>query len=495
MDRKYILKLTAIALLLIGFGLTACETGDNHSFVPDAPSGPDVMQLVVNGERYDVVLPASESINLHTLNTEFSADIQILNVDAFKQISINDQNVVDGRFSLPISKIGYTEKIKIVYAAGTQLGTVTLNTLHNGIPPITSSGQAQIPGHFYLSFIWRPLIMKYDNDGQVVYYRYQPTDKAGTPEELGYWDFKKHVFNGKTYYSYHAPDPAFADHAFTGYCPGMRILMDEHYTPVDTIHALRSLDGYLPEGAPLDGHDFYFFSPTHWIASASYIERESNGRKLAVGYLQEVDNGQVVFDWWSTAHPEMLEWASPIFDTSYDYVHFNAVDVLPDGNWLCSFRTISSVVKIDSNPKGTGQILWRIDGESLSDAYSFYGQHYARFHPDNHTLTIFDNGNGHTPKHTRLLRLALNPDTGDISGEGDIMHDASGYFTVACGAFQDYGGQGFVAGWGWSMTEGDNGRLVTEHTADGTEVFRLSHVSPNYLLNELNSSYRCVKYE
>jgi hypothetical protein len=45
------------------------------------------------------------------------------------------------------------------------------------------------------------------------------------------------------------------------------------------------------------------------------------------------------------------------------------------------------------------------------------------------------------------------------------------------------------------MTEGDNGRLVTEHDANGHERFRLSHVSPNYLLNELNSSYRCVKYQ
>ena len=445
--------------------------------MPDAPSGPDVMQLVVNGERYDVVLPASEPINLHTLNTEFSADIQILNVDAFKQISINDQNVVDGRFSLPISKIGYTEKIKIVYAAGTQLGTVTLNTLHNGIPPITSSGQAQIPGHFYLSFIWRPLIMKYDNDGQVVYYRYQPTDKAGTPEELGYWDFKKHVFNGKTYYSYHAPDPAFADHAFTGYCPGMRILMDEHYTPVDTIHALRSLDGYLPDGAPLDGHDFYFFSPTHWIASASYVEREVGGTMRAVAYLQEVEDGKVVFDWWSSDFPDMLEWGSPVFDTSYDYVHFNAIDVLPDGNWLVSLRAVSSVIKID---RQQGGIVWRLSGEDATrpQAQQFSGQHYARWHQQSggDYLTIFDNGNAHDPKLTHMLRLKVHDsDTGiQVLEGGDLLYNQSAYFTQACGALDDFGSQGFVVGWGWSIEVNNCNRLVSEYDADGHEVFRLT---------------------
>ena len=485
-------QLKTIALTLAVLGLSACESDNNHAFVPPSFFG-DVtcMHLVVNGETYDIALPASEPVDLLTLNTEFPADIRVTNASDFKQITIGGQPLTDGACSLPVSKIGLTEKIEVLYDSGSQLGSIQLNTLHRGIPPVVAQGKGEIPGHFYLSFIWRPLIMKYNNDGEVVYFRYQPTDKAGTPEELGYWDFKKHVFDGKTYYSYHAPDPKFADCAFTGYDPGMRILMDEHYNPVDTIHALASLDGYLPEGSPLDGHDFYFFSPTHWIASASYVEREANGRKLAVGYLQEVDNGKVVFDWWSTDHSEMEEWASPLFDTSYDYVHFNAVQVLPDENWLCSFRTISSLIKIEH---GTGRILWRISGEDQDEDKSFYGQHYARLQADN-TLTLFDNGNGHNPKHTRLMRLTINPDTGKITDGGDIMHDASGYFTVACGAFQDFGDQGFVAGWGWSMSEGDNGRLVTEHDANGHERFRLSHVSPNYLLNELNSSYRCVKYQ
>ena len=45
------------------------------------------------------------------------------------------------------------------------------------------------------------------------------------------------------------------------------------------------------------------------------------------------------------------------------------------------------------------------------------------------------------------------------------------------------------------MTEGDNARLVTEFDAQGNEIFSLRHMSPNLLLNELNSSYRCVKCE
>ena len=487
-------------IVLIGLALASCETDNNHAFVPESPEGPSVMQLVVNGERYDVSLPASQPVDLRTLCTEFPADIQVLNASAFRQISINGQSLTDGRLTLPVDEISYLNHLEVLYEAGRGLGSVRLRTLHNGIPPIWAEGQAEAPGHFYLSFIWRPLIMKYDHEGRLVYFRYEPTANAGTPQELGFWDFKKHVFDGKVYYSYHAPDPNFADRAVTGYCPGMRILMDDHYQPVDTIHALRSRDGYLNDGDPLDGHDFLFFSPTHWISSASYVEREVNGRRLAVAYLQEVDNGKVVADWWSTDYPAMAEWGSTVFDTSYDYVHFNAIDILPNGYWLCSFRTVSSLLAIEPQTNGPGIVHWRINGETLPEAYRFYGQHYARYHKDYgaYNLTLFDNGNGHRPQHTRLLQLHINPDTGEFlsSPGGDRLHDASGYFTLACGAYQDFGpGKGFVAGWGWSMTEGDNARLVTEFDAQGNEIFSLRHMSPNLLLNELNSSYRCVKCE
>lgn len=484
---------TQLFLLVLGsIILMACSTDDNHSFSPPEPvKNVKEMCLYVNGEHYDIALPATGPVDLITLNTEFDTDIRVGNASDFEQITVGGITLTDGACKLPVSKIGIDKRIEIIYNTGSDLGTVHLNTFHSGIPLISASGKAEIPGIFYLSFIWRPLIMKYNNDGECIYYRYEPTDDADTPDELGFWDFQKHVFSGKTYYSYHAADPKFKDKAFTGYDPGMRVLMDEHYVPVDTIHALASLDGYLPEGSPLDGHDFYFFSPTHWIASASYVERDVNGQKLAVAYLQEVKDGKVVFDWWSTDHPEMVEWASPIFDTSYDYVHFNSVQVLPDGNWLCSFRVVNSVVKIDRKG-GSGDFLWRIDGAALPEDKSFFGQHYARY--SDNMLTIFDNGCGHATKHTRLMRLNIDSDTGEVYDGGDMLNDSSGYYSFACGALQMFGDR-FVTGWGWSMTEGDNARLVSEFDASGKEIFQLRHVSRNLLLNELNSSYRCVKYE
>ena len=152
-------------------------------------------------------------------------------------------------------------------------------------------------------------------------------------------------------------------------------------------------------------------------------------REFGDGYLPD---GEVVFDWWCSDHAEMVDWCSPIFDSSYDYVQFNSVQVLPDGNWFCSFRILNSLIKID-RANGTGDILWRIAGDQQAEPQSFYGQHYATLYDDG-TLTLFDNGNGHDPQLTRVLRLQVNPETGEVVGGGNMLNPGGDYFTHACGA-------------------------------------------------------------
>lgn len=447
------------------------------------------MQLCVNGETYNVALPAAVPVDLITLNSEFDAEIQVLNAREFKDIRIDGVQVKHGHCKLPVPELLAEKQIEIRYATGGQVGTILLNTLNSHIPQVVASGKGLIPGDFYLSFIFRRLIQKYDNYGRLLFYRFNPSEKDGTMDETGYWDFKKHVLDGKTYYSYHAPDPAFADRAFTGYNPGMRVLLDAHYRPVKTIHAKASRNGQLPDGEPIDGHDFYFFSPDHYILSM-YTEQEVAGETRCVAYLQEVQDGEVVFDWWSSDHPEMAGWENPVFDTSYDCVHFNCIQVLPDGNWFCSFRHLCSVVKIDRAGE-TGDILWRIAGAELPEEQRFYGQHYATLHDDN-SLTLFDNGNGHTPPLTHIKRLLIDPETGAVNGGGDLLPAGGDYFSMACGAVSWFGGP-FVVGWGWCHQEKDNSRLATEYDAAGREIFALRHNAPNFLVNSLNSSYRCVK--
>ena len=483
-------------LIILTMLLVSCESSNNHAL--DLPVGPEptMMYLEVQGEGYQVNLSSTDTLNLRTLCAEFGpVEFKVLNFQDFKSISIWDTPVNDGVASIEFPNgIPLDVHMACQYTTASGKGSFPINTYPSKAPKYIASGTAQIPGDFYLSFIYQPLIVKVDNGGHLLYYRFEPTDYNGTFKELGCWDFKKHVFDGKTYYSYHAPDWKYGENATTGYVPGMRILMDDHYNPIDTIHALASLDGYLPDGSPLDGHDFYFFSPTHWIASASYVKRDLlDGTSRAVAYLQEVNNGKVVFDWWSSRHPELKTMGSPEFDTSDDYVHFNSIDVLPNGDWLVSFRALSSIAVIDHN---YGAIKWIQNGEVFSQLpWGYSGQHYVRYHEigGKPYITLFNNGNN--LQNTTAVRLEMvNFDSTApqiFDGKNLLSNSFPHYFTQACGALDYFGDQGFVMGWGWSTDPGNCTRLVSEFNRDGNEIFRLDRDDPDPM--SVDPSYRCVK--
>lgn len=483
-------------LIILTMLLVSCESSNNHAL--DLPVGPEptMMYLEVQGEQYQVDLSSADTLNLRTLCAEFGpVEFKVLNYTDFKSISIWDKPVTDGVAEVNFYN-GIPQDVHMAckYTTATGGDSFLINTYPSKAPGFHPNGLAELPGDFYLSFIYQPLIMKVDNGGNLLYYRFEPTDYNGTFKELGCWDFKKHVFDGKTYYSYHAPDWKYGENATTGYVPGMRILMDDHYNPIDTIHALASLDGYLPDDSPLDGHDFYFFSPTHWIASASYIKRDLlDGTSRAVAYLQEVDNGKVVFDWWSSRHPELKTMGSPEFDTSDDYVHFNSIDVLPNGDWLVSFRALSSIAVIDHN---YGAIKWIQNGEVFSQLpWGYSGQHYVRYHEigGKPYITLFNNGNN--LQNTTAVRLEMvNFDSTApqiFDGKNLLSNSFPHYFTQACGALDYFGDQGFVMGWGWSTDPGNCTRLVSEFNRDGNEIFRLDRDDPDPM--SVDPSYRCVK--
>ena len=471
---KNIFKLT-LATVLLGVALLAGCTG----------ASPRQIDLTLNGVSYVIDAVDSSTVDLLSLSTEFKAEVEVSNHRQFDRLSVGGVQLVEGRANVPVDVIGKDAYLTLEWARGRQGGTILLRTLHAGVPDVIASGRATSPGDFYLSYVYLRLIQKFDNAGNLVYYRFEPHQTEGNDDSSGWWDFKKHTVDGQTYYSYHAPDPAFADRIFLGYNPGKRVLLDDRYRPVREIHLLADSTGLVQEGDPIDGHDFYLFDLDHYIVSA-YIERDG----VYAIYLQEVEDGKVVFDWWSTDHPELAEWGDPALAelAVKDYVHFNSIDILPDGNWLLSLRHVSSVLKIDRTG-GTGDILWRISGLELPAGLAFRGQHCVRWHDDG-TMTLFNNGNGQGV--TSLLRLAVDPMTGAVSGGGNLLKKGyPAYFSQACGALTFSDGH-FIAGWGMADGTTTKDRLLTEFDADGNEQFSLRRRSDMpYIL--MGSSYRCVK--
>ena len=447
------------------------------------------LQITVNGVVYTAPLQAADTLDLMTLSTEFDAVVEVANHKGFDRIAVNDVPLRRGQAAVVVERIAKDAFLTLTWSRKGEGGTLLLRTLHPQVPEVVAEGKATSPGEFYLSYVYLHLVQKYDNDGNLLFYRMEPLSMPEDKSQLksnGWWDFKKHVVDGVTYYSYHAHDPEFTELGFTGYNPGKRVLLDARYNPVREYHLLASRDGFVKDGDPIDGHDFWFFGPEHYIMS-SYILRDD----LYAAYLQEVENGKVVFDWWSTDHPEMAGWLDPAFreTAGADYVHFNSIDILPDGDWLCSFRHISSVVKI-ARADGSGDIVWRIAGADPAGVADFHGQHYARWHAESGSITLFDNGNA--AQQTLLLRLDTDLESGAVSACRSLVNDP--HFSQACGSLTFSGGN-IISGWGIpGGEEADAARLLTEYDASGNPIFTLKHTIPGKA-NAILASYRSVKYE
>jgi len=475
-----------LGVTLFAFCMTACT--DNI----DSPAVNPVttMSLTVNGERYEIDLTREDTVNLRTLTVEFPAQFKIDNFNQFDNLTIDGKMVLDGACSLKIDTISHAHQIEICYTQEGKQHTILLNTLHKNIPELQTSGKATSDGDFYLSYVYIRLIEKVDNNGRLLYYRFEPQLERNS---TGWWDFKKHhALDGNTYYSYQEPDDQFASWRFNGFNPGKRVILDAQYNKVKEIQLEAS--EHVEKGYPVDGHDFYMFTPDHYIVM-SYIDRDTiiNQRDtvLASAYIQEVENGQVKFDWWSLDHGEMATMIDPCFAATAgkDYVHFNSIDVLPDGNLLCSFRHISSVLKIDRQGK-TGDILWRVAGADNDAGYDFHGQHYVRYHESDNSITLFNNGN--VTGRTQMLRLAVDVNTGQVSQSAILLDD--GYYSQACGALS-FSGKNMIVGWGIPGENDANNRLLTEYDATGTAMFSICLPTVKSNINSVLASYRCVKCE
>lgn len=91
-----------------------------------------------------------------------------------------------------------------------------------GLPAIHVEGTTDLPGNFYLSWVYSRDIAMLDGAGNVVWSKHedQPAEGLAT----GWWDFKKHFVGGKTYYSYHDQTGAYDSFGLEGFAPGEKPL-------------------------------------------------------------------------------------------------------------------------------------------------------------------------------------------------------------------------------------------------------------------------------
>lgn len=367
----------------------------------------------------------------------------------------------------------------------------------DGLAKISVEGETDLPGNFFLSFVYSRNLIMLDGKGNIVWSKHeeQPEKDANT----GFWDFKKHDVDGTTYYSYHDQNYKFDNYDLLGYAPGERVILDEDFNEVKRI-TMEASD-VTEKGQGADGHDFLMIDPDHYILSCYVKENVKNvpdypdGSNVIYSYLQEVENGEVVWDWKSIDYPELYDLieteATPTandFENEQvdapDIVHFNAMRLDDDGNLICSFRHLDTILCLDRT-KQEDQIKWKLSGKGdefgLTEQQKTSGQHYVTV--DGNQFMVFDNNN--RDQQTEIRSFAL-----DMENRKAELVRSLGFnnkFSQACGSVQRLDSGLYVIGWGWATTDNECMSVIDPST--GEKQLSVTLGDPK------NITYRCVYYE
>ncbi len=367
------------------------------------------------------------------------------------------------------------------------------------LPKYTVTGETDLEGNFFLSFVYTKNIIMLDGKGNVVWYKHGESPENGV--NTGYWDFKKHIVDGKVYYSYHDQNASYDKYGLEGYAPGERVIMDSEFREVKRITFEESDVVY--RGHPLDGHDFLLIDLDHYIMSGYIRDRVYNipgyeqGSNVIYSYLQEVDHGQVVWDWRSIDYQELYsltvtdatptanDFANQQVDAP-DYVHFNAMRLNDDGDLVCSFRHLNTILFLDRTMgrDTNDQIRMKLSGNGdmfgLTDDMKTSSQHYVTV--DGDSVMAFDNHN--ITGRTRVVQYDLDYANMEVTDFREYRID--GKFSSACGSAQRIHDNVFALGWGHASN--DSVCFCVYDFDQDKELLRITLDNPN------NFTYRCVYY-
>lgn len=324
---------------------------------------------------------------------------------------------------------------------------------------------------------------------------------------MGLADFKQQDLpDGTRRYSYFSQTQN-SSMVKVGYSEGKLHVLDQNLNEIERLSLLPYSSPLYKEyypAMPADSHDSLLLGQDDYILEAYYGKEVDNipaellkhpGQKIkvAAAIIQEVRDGQVIFEWDSTHYPEFYKNTGiySAYDSEspdwYDYMHINSICIDPkDQNLIVSFRHQNQIVKLD---RSQGTILWRLGGKNsdfvLTPEQQFSHQHHAELLPDGQ-LQIFDNanppdGSGGTGQ-TKVMRFKLDEAAHQVL-DFKSWQPLPQQYAYAMGSAQLLGNGNILAGWGANQKNSD----ITEIDAQGQVLYDLS-------FDETVYSYRAFKY-
>ncbi|CAN5523951.1 hypothetical protein BH10BAC5_BH10BAC5_23410 [soil metagenome] len=261
--------------------------------------------------------------------------------------------------------------------------------------------------------------------------------------------------------------------------------MDDNFNLIDSFRTENGYSTDIHDFRMLPDGSYYIMSyDAESVDMSTIVTGGVQHASVTGAIIQKFDaHKNLVFQWrtWDTfnitdATHENLR------TTVIDYAHVNAIEPLPDGNILVSSRHMDEITKIDTQ---TGEIIWRMGGINnqftfINDDIRFSHQHAIRMLP-NGNITLFDNGNFHTPHFSRACEYKLDEKNKTVELVWQYRNTPDNY-GFALGYVQRLSNGNTLISWGASNPN------VTEVKPDGTKVLELSLPQGMY-------SYRAYKFD
>lgn len=377
---------------------------------------PEKVILIINGE--EIILSQDDdntTIDLPTLNSVNDVSVKVKNKGK-TNIKINSKKIYkyinNNLGKIDISNDNLLE-VFIRFKNSKTLKKYTINTLPSSFINYTITGEGDnFDGDYYMTTYTADDATSYvfalNSNGEIIYYKKVPGFCS---------QFRKETSkNGKIRYVYTAQD--ISDNSTIDFdnIYGKLIVMNEKFEVIDEVT-------YISENPNDKTYTiFEYLDDGHYFATASNKQIVNNlpgydEIMLTQNNFQEIKNGKVIFEWRSEEHPELYEQIDNIENLSTeetnDYLHFNNVKVDPnDNNILVSFRTTSSIMKID---RETGEIIWTLGGKkddfNMKETQKFAYQHSIYFNSDG-SMMIFDNGDNRInlgiKNESKIVKIKLN---------------------------------------------------------------------------------------
>lgn len=245
-------------------------------------------------------------------------------------------------------------------------------------------------------------------------------------------NFQQWNIHGQTRYTYFQTEGDYLLDGIAGTELGYQEICDSALNILNTVKlsSYGEIDNTVQDKT--DTHEFILIGDNHYIQETYYEKTPANipdslhpaqDVKILACIIQEVNNGQVVFQWDGSDYPEFYGASvenNNFADNSaaHDYMHLNSICIdSSDNNLIVSFRNLDEIVKIN---RQTGQIMWRLGGNRsdfpLAADEVFLRQHYARLTDQGKTLIMVDNGLDSVRPYSRILEFQLNETAKTIDG-------------------------------------------------------------------------------